>query len=734
MMLIRVPESDPTPAPPVLPAGTRVAIAGMDYRLIKVTGHQQVFERHDKMETLPLAWSQYCALWGSNDLRILPTKELDKANKRRVAQIPFEFFSPKTQAAILHKHYYCQAMDEALIARTLRCLSKDDVEAWLGTLKPYTGYTHRPSRGTAMRDYAIWKASGRRLSVLAHGNAAAIRRSVFGDIVVDIIYDVLESYWAPNPHLSLENIQAEIGAEIGRRIETGELITDRLPALSTIARYRKKLNNYLVVQLQEGTYEADRKSQPTGKIIVPDFPHSRWEVDHTLLPIKVAFKFVEEEGTEKTMIVGKVWCTAIIDASTRFVLSVVLGIDPPSSLRTMRALRMAICPKAKIFVECGIQHPLDIAMLPVSLVMDNGKDFHSFAVAALLADLSITQIFAGVYRGDHKPFIERFFRTLKAFLRKIPGSVEKGLPKGGPKRRDVDPPKPMTVQQLERFIWKWIFDTYHIRPHAGLRHRPPLDAMVSGLRRLDSERSRGYPAPLRFFADYGAIEVEAMFSIRKTLSVDTRGCRFENLFYNSGALQELGLKSVLARINPEDLGSILVFSPKLNTWIRIGCTEPFYATGLPLSVHKRIWARMVQHEAKDAAANNRKPNLRIKKYIENEGALLREIFQITGRPKASQRALRDGVAVLGRQMDLAVACARLDAIDIRQGRKPPGFEELIDLEQDEDGTFSMQPKDIPVKTKRKPFIYPAEPPIQEDADLSDLNVDPIAGFDPEAIA
>jgi transposase InsO family protein len=733
-MLISVPDPDSTPAPPVLPRGTSIAIAGMNYRLVRVTGHQQVFERHDRMETLPLSWNQYCALWYTNDLRILPTKELVKANKRRVADIPFEFFSPKTQAAILHKHYYCQAMDEALITRTLRCRSKDDVEAWLGNLKFDTGHANHPSRGTVMRDYATWTASGRRLGVLAHGNAAAIRQSVFGDIVVDIIYDVLESYWAPNPNLSLENVQAEIAAEIARRIEAGELIAGEIPAVSTIARYRKKLNNYLVVQLQEGTYDADRKSQPTGKIIVPDFPHSRWEVDHTLLPVKVAYKFIDKDGNEKTMVVGKVWCTVVLDAATRFVLAIVLGIDPPSSLRTMRALRMAICPKSKIFFECGIKHPIDIAMLPVMLVMDNGKDFHSGDVAALLAELSITQVFAGVYRGDHKPFVERFFRTLKAFLRKIPGSVKKGLPKGGPKRRDVDPLKPMTVPQLERFIWKWTFDTYHIRPHVGLRNRPPGGAMESGLRRLVSERSRGYPAPLRFFSDYGAIELEAMFSIRKTLSVDTRGCRFKNLFYNSGALQELGLKKVRARINPEDLGSILVFSPKANTWIRVGCTEPFYATGLSLAVHTRVWARIMQHEAEDAAAHNRKPSPLIKKYVENEAALLREIFQLTGQPKASQRSLRDGVAVLGRQLDLAMACARADAIDIRQGRKPPGFEELIDLELDEDGSFSMQPKDIPFKTKRKTFTYPAGPPIEEDADLSDLNVDPIAGFDPEAFA
>ncbi|MCP3399894.1 hypothetical protein [Bradyrhizobium sp. CCGB20] len=159
----------------------------------------------------------------------------------------------------------------------------------------------------------------------------------------------------------------------------------------------------------------------------------------------------------------------------------------------MKALKMAMSPKFELFAELGIENACDISMIPVMLVMDNGKDFHSKDVSAFLSDLLITQQFAGVYRGDYKPFVERFFRTLKAFLRKIRGAEAKNAcNKKGPKAKENNPAKPLRMKELKRFIWHFIMDVYHIRPHAGLRGRTPLMAMTSGLRRLDAERSRGY--------------------------------------------------------------------------------------------------------------------------------------------------------------------------------------------------------------------------------------------------
>jgi hypothetical protein len=249
--------------------------------------------------------------------------------------------------------------------------------------------------------------------------------------------------------------------------------------------------------------------------------------------------------------------------------------------------------------------------------------------------------------------------------------------------------------------------------------------MLQGIQRLEAQRSKGYPAPLRPFSQYSAIEIEAMFSIRKTLNVDGRGVRFKNLFWNSGALRELGVKQVHARINAEDLGSMLVISTKTQGYIRVPNTQPLYAVGLSLSVHKRVCARIHQH-AKTKQSTGR--GLRVPdlpKYLKNECALLHEVFAMVGLPKLPSRRMRDGVAVLGYRLDMALAVARADAIDVAAGRAPPHLDEVIDLEQNEDGTYTMQPKDVPAAAKRKDYQYPAEQEFADEDEVVDLTADPI---------
>lgn len=394
----------------------------------------------------------------------------------------------------------------------------------------------------------------------------------------------------------------------------------------------------------------------------------------------------------------------------------------------MRALRMAISPKSETFIDFEIENRCDICLLPVTVVTDNGKDLHSGDLAAVFKDLTVTQQFAGAYMGEHKPFVERFFRTLKAYLRKISGN---GTPAKGPKRRDVKEPKYLTLAQLERVIWKFVYDTYHIRPHTGLQGNTPLRAMLQGIQRLEAQRSKGYPAPLRPFSQYSAIEIEAMFSIRKTLKVDARGVRYKNLFWNSGPLRELGVKQLPVRIPPENLGSVLVVSPKTAEYVRVLNTQPIYAEGLSLPVHKRVCARIAAH-AKTTQTSGR--GLRIPDlptYLRNECALLHEVFAIVGLPKVPVRRLRDGAAHLGYRLDMALSVARADAIDVASGRIPPHLDELLDLEQDDNGTYTMQPKDVAAKVKRKEYQYPGEAEIvdEDENEAIDLAADPIAGFE-----
>jgi transposase InsO family protein len=493
------------------------------------------------------------------------------------------------------------------------------------------------------------------------------------------------------------------------------------------------------------------RNAPKGKLLIPQHPGARWELDHALLPIPVCVECVGPNGDLVRIRVGKVWVTIVIDVATRFVLAMVFGIDPPSSARTLAALKMAMTAKAEIFEKYGIENRLDVCIVPTLIVFDNGKDLHSADVLAATGDLNIVHVFAGAYHGDHKPFVERFIRTVKAFLRKTPGATDKGQRDRGPKRTDVPEPEPIPIEDVERIAWKWLMDTYHIRPHSGLWKDKPANVMKRGLERLVAERKNAVPLPFRpTMVHYTALECDAMFSIRLVRPVDTRGVRYKYLWWNSGELgrmiSETKCTQVDVRLNPANLGTVLVWHPTNFTWISVPCLYAFYAEGLSLWYHERILARIHEHERiQNGGKLPRNFSIDIRKYLKNEGELLAEMIDLAGMKKPSVGQARQAARFLGSKLDFALGVARMDAIDIRMGKKPPGYGALIDLKKGSDGTYYAESKPNP-KSKDGRFDYRApesiadpETPERSSDGVSqttpsnvDMITNPIAGFDPNA--
>jgi len=162
-----------------------------------------------------------------------------------------------------------------------------------------------------------------------------------------------ESYLIPNTGFTLQDAQTEIEAEISRRVAAGELIPTKTPSLQAIADCKAKLDRWQIVRVTDGSYEADRQLSPIGKLVIPNKPFARWELDHTLLNIPVAFEARDSNGNLQKIPAGHMWATIIIDVATRWIIAIVLGLDPPSSSRTIAALRMALTSKHELFERIG---------------------------------------------------------------------------------------------------------------------------------------------------------------------------------------------------------------------------------------------------------------------------------------------------------------------------------------------------------------------------------------------
>ena len=270
--------------------------------------------------------------------------------------------------------------------------------------------------------------------------------------------------------------------------------------------------------------------------------------------------------------------------------------------------------------------------------------------------------------------------------------------------------------------------------------------MMRGIERIMVEKKSGKPVPFRSIMEYSPFELDVMFSLRLTRPVDHRGVRYLYLFWNSGDLarliEETGCKRVDIRLNPNNLGRIYVWHPTQYRWLIIDSTVPFYTEGLSLWLHRRILARVLEHEkSQDDGKSPRARSIDLKKWLKNEGTLLNELLTLTGTPRRKlTRELRGSVQHLGKKLDWAVCVSRMDAIDIHNGRMPPGLSPLIDLVKNEDGSYSAETKSHRRASKTpeaekdadeptREYAYPTPEAIVEDDDY-DMTVNPIDGFDP----
>ncbi|UPJ53415.1 DDE-type integrase/transposase/recombinase [Bradyrhizobium sp. 200] len=744
---------------PILRPGARIEIWGQTFRLLQRTATgQHKLQNVDTGDLETVIWPEYVALWKAKQLRVLETPAANlPAAKITLSKMPIKSFSPEQQALIRRNKHYCTEVRDALRSGRLENTSSSNIDEFRKTLAKPKGYEDQEllSRGQIQKLYWAWKAAGERDSVLAHGNCGVERKSTLHEDVVDIIHDVIDAYLA-YPNYSIENLQERIAEEINRRLVSGELVAEsdeekqkiRVPSLPTIAKYKERIERYVVVRVEDGEYEAQLTNAPKGKLVVPAYPGARWELDHALLPIPVCVECIGLNGEPVRIRVGRVWVTLVIDVATRFVVAMVFGIDPPSSERTLAALKLAMTSKAELFEKYGIENKLDVTIVPVMIVFDNGKDLHARDVLAATGDLNIIHAFAGAYHGDHKPFIERFIRTFKAFWRKTPGATEKGHRDRGPRRTDIPEPEPIPLEELERIGWKWLMDTYHVRKHAGLWNDKPANVMKRLLERLVADRKKDIPRPFRNMLAYRTtVECDATFSFRLTPSVDTRGIRYKYLWWNSGELarmiSETKCERLDVRLNPANLGTVLVYHPKRFEYFEVPSLCPFYTEGLSLWSHKRILSRIYDHERKKAGGKlGRNFTIDMPKYLRNEGELLAQLIDLAGMKQPSITQARSAARFLGSKLDFALAVARMDAIDMHMGRIPPGYGPLIDLKKAANGTYYAESKPNPKarngRSDYRTIESIADPEAPEpmvegtagDIVNTNMTTSPIAGFDP----
>ena len=218
----------------------------------------------------------------------------------------------------------------------------------------------------------------------------------------------------------------------------------------------------------------------------PKHGERNWHImhlDHTLLDIQL-------RHAQTGQVLGRPWATFAVDAYSRRLLAVVLTLDDQPSYRTcMLVLRELVSRFGR---------------LPQTLVVDNGKEFHSTYFQALLAHYGVEVAYRPPGQPRFGDVVERLFRTANTqFIYNLTGNTQ--LTRQVRLMTAAHDPRQLalwTLEALYRVLREWAYEVYDQAVHVSLG-QSPREVFEDSLLRT---RRAGVPV----LPDYNAFILQAL--------------------------------------------------------------------------------------------------------------------------------------------------------------------------------------------------------------------------------
>lgn len=308
-------------------------------------------------------------------------------------------------------------------------------------------------------------------------------------------------------------------------------------------------------------------------------PNAVWEIDAS--PADVLVLDPETGKPRRLTLVG------LIDVWSR--RAKVLVTETPRATAATLLLRKAI-------VHWGV---------PAVLKTDNGKDFASAHMARALGAMMIEQKLCPPFTPEGKPHIERFFGTLQRdCIALLPGFIGHNVAdrKAIEARRsfadrfgDGDQliEVSMSRDELQQKIDDWVEHSYHRQKHAGIGTTPMLRLMewTGILARIENERA----------LDVLLAEAPDTDGLRV---VTKKGLRVENANFIARELAHHVGERVQVRLDPEDMGRIVIYSLEGDFICVAECPERTGANRQEIAAIAKAEQRQVQRDLRAAQKAN----------------------------------------------------------------------------------------------------------------------------------
>ncbi len=575
-------------------------------------------------------------LWSNGELeRITTAEERLPPNKTKHLQEPLRYLSEATRQQIERRYPYMRAFADLKVKSNSGAL----LEPLIQKVASEADDSNPPSVHLLQRWIREWRNIGspnvrevRCLAPLFHLRGNSNKR--FDPDVFQIVDETIQRLRLKPTKESVENIHLEISrrvAELDTRGrdqrfvgKDGQLLT---PSLRTVYRMVGKLDNEVVIKSQKGPIAAKRQCEPVLRAPEAEYPLQVIEIDHTELDIIVL-------DTKRKVPLGRPWITSAVDRYSRMVVGVYVSFIPPGAYSVMQCLKSVIQTKDWVKRDYpDVVKEWPCFGRPETIVVDNGRDYHSRALREACQALGIDIQYCPVYMPNYKAKIERWFRTLATCLiHTLPGttmsnSKERGFYKSA--KEAV-----VTLEDLHLLIVKWIVDDYAQNPHKEIGC-PPVVKWKEGV--------AAYPVNIPARVD----QLDALLNLVFDRKLTRKGIEFEKIRYctQSPALRRLVNRpdlpnTVKVRVNPNDLSHITVEDWVTGDLIVVPSTNPEYTAGLTLGEHRMLGreSRRILGKYKRDSAEHR---AKIREFFRDRVSELEKKKQVGSRKKKAVKEEND---------------------------------------------------------------------------------------------
>lgn len=177
-------------------------------------------------------------------------------------------------------------------------------------------------------------------------------------------------------------------------------------------------------------------------------PGSRYEIDATIADIYLV------SDSDRQSIVGRPVIYFVTDVFSRMVAGFYIGFENPSYATSIQALEMAVADKQSYCKKYGINITADdwpCIGLPDAILADRGE-LLGHQIETLEKSFSVRVENTPPYRGDLKPIVERYFKTMQAKFKPFAPGVVTGVKEKKKGGNDYRLDAALTISDFKKII------------------------------------------------------------------------------------------------------------------------------------------------------------------------------------------------------------------------------------------------------------------------------------------